>query len=84
MSLTKKSDEYNVKEDTQKILRRVKLKPHFHRGIFRPTSTGMFRPCADMSSIIMIGTCLLCSHSGWELETSFKLVYFEFVCLLYI
>ena len=28
--LTKKTDEFTVKEDTEKFLRRVKLKAHFH------------------------------------------------------
>ena len=30
MPLTKKTDEFTVKEDTEKFLRRVKLKAHFH------------------------------------------------------
>ena len=30
MTLTKKTDEFTVKEDTEKFLRRVKLKTHFH------------------------------------------------------
>ena len=30
VQLTKKTDEFTVKEDTEKFLRRVKLKAHFH------------------------------------------------------
>ena len=48
------------------------------------TILGVFRPSANMLSIIMLGTCLCVHTQGWESETSFKLVYFEFVGLLYI
>ena len=43
---------------------------------------GMFRPSANMLSINIFGMCLCVHTQDWESETSFKLVYFEFVGLL--
>ena len=36
-----------------------------------------------MLSIIMFETCLCVHTQGWKSETSFKLVYFEFIGVLY-
>ena len=47
-------------------------------------SEGMFRPSANTLSIIMFGTCSCVHTQAWEAETSFKLVYFEFVGSLVI
>ena len=52
MPLTKKSDESNIKEDTEKILRRVKLKPYFHDK--EESSDKLEQACADLAQTCQV------------------------------